>query len=136
MEANWTRNHEVAGSTPAFAQWIKDRPHCSELWYRLHIWLRSGVAVAMAVAGRCSSDSSPSLGTSICHRFGPKKQKKKKKKEKKKKKKKEKEKEEKEKEKEKKKERRRRRRREGEEEGDEEEEDGDEEEEDGDEEAE
>ena len=37
------------------------------------------VAVAVAVAGSCSSDSTPSLGTSICHRCGPKKTKKKKK---------------------------------------------------------
>ena len=35
------------------------------------MWLESGVAVA--VAGSCSTDSTPSLGTSICHGFGPKK---------------------------------------------------------------
>ena len=34
--------------------------------------LRSGVAVAMMEASSCSSDSTPSLGTSICHRCGPK----------------------------------------------------------------
>ena len=44
------------------------------------MWLGSGVAVAMAVAGSYSSDSSPNLGTSICCIYGPKKQKKKKKK--------------------------------------------------------
>uniref|UniRef100_A0A8D0SIM2 Lipid-binding serum glycoprotein C-terminal domain-containing protein n=1 Tax=Sus scrofa TaxID=9823 RepID=A0A8D0SIM2_PIG len=43
-------------------------------------WLRSGVAVALVYAGSCSSDSTPSLGTSICHECGPKKTKKKKKK--------------------------------------------------------
>ena len=34
------------------------------------------VAVALAVAGRCSSDLTLSLGTSICHRDSPKKTKK------------------------------------------------------------
>ena len=38
----------------------------------------SGVAVAVAVAGSCSSDWTPSLGTSICYGCGPKKKKKKK----------------------------------------------------------
>ena len=49
--------------------------HCHELWYRLYIWLGSLVAVAVAQAGSYSSDSTPSLGTSICHMCGPKKQK-------------------------------------------------------------
>ena len=38
--------------------------------------LGSGVAVAVAEAGSYRSDSSPSLGTSICLRCGPKKNKK------------------------------------------------------------
>ena len=37
--------------------------------------LRSGVAVAVAQAGRYSSNSTPSLGTSICCGCGPKKKK-------------------------------------------------------------
>ena len=46
--------------------------------------LGSGVAVAVVWAGSYSSDSAPSLGTSICHGCDPKKTKdKKKKKEKK-----------------------------------------------------
>ena len=49
---NLTRNHEVAGSIPDLAQWV--------VGY--------------------SSDSTPSLGTSICCRCGPRKGKKKKKK--------------------------------------------------------
>ena len=46
---------------------------CCELWCRSQLWLRSHVAVA----GSCSSDSNPSLGTSICRRCGHKKKKKK-----------------------------------------------------------
>ena len=53
--------------------------HCRELWCRLQMWLGSGVAVAMVWAGSCSSDSTPSLGTSICHWCSPKKKGKKKK---------------------------------------------------------
>ena len=37
---------------------------CRELWCRSQMRLRSGVAVAVAEAGSCSSDSTPSLGTS------------------------------------------------------------------------
>ena len=43
--------------------------HCHELWSSLQAWLR--YCVAVAVAGSYSSDSTPSLGTSICHRSGP-----------------------------------------------------------------
>ena len=57
-------------------QWVKIWC-CCELWYRPQMWLGSGVAVDVAVAvvqaGNCSSDSTPSLGTSICHRYGPEK---------------------------------------------------------------
>ena len=45
--------------------------------------LGSHVAVALAYAGSYSSDSTPSLGTSICCGFGPRKDKDKKKKKKK-----------------------------------------------------
>ena len=51
-EANLTRNREVAGSIPGLAQWIKDLC-CHELWCKSQ--LRSGVAVAVAWAGSCSS---------------------------------------------------------------------------------
>ena len=40
---------------------------------------RIRVAVAVAEAGSCSSYSTPSLGTSLCQGYGPKKEKKKKK---------------------------------------------------------
>ena len=41
--------------------------------------LGSGIAVAVAKAGSCICDLTPSLGTSICNKCGPKKKKKKKK---------------------------------------------------------
>ena len=53
--------------------------HCSELCCRLQTWLGSCVPVAVAQASSCSSDQSPSLGTSTCHRCSSKKKKKKKK---------------------------------------------------------
>ena len=46
---------------------------CHELRCRLQTWFRSYVAVAIAQASSYSSDLTPSLGTSICHRCGPKK---------------------------------------------------------------
>ena len=54
--------------------------HCCELWCRSQMWPGSYMAVAVAVAGGYSSDLNPSLETSICHGYGPKKTKKKKKK--------------------------------------------------------
>ena len=44
--------------------------YCHELWYRSQIWLRTHVAVA--AAGSCSSDLTPSLGTSLCRGHHPK----------------------------------------------------------------
>ena len=49
---------------------------CRELWYKSQTWLRFHVAMAVVQACSCSADSAPSLGTSICHRCGPKKKKK------------------------------------------------------------
>ena len=43
---------------------------CHELWCRSQTQLRSHVAVVWVYS--CSSDSTPSLGTSICHWCGPK----------------------------------------------------------------
>ena len=51
--------------------------HCQELVAQITEQLGSGVAVAVGQAGSCSSDSTSSLETSICHRCGPKKQNKK-----------------------------------------------------------
>ena len=53
---------------------------CRELWCRLQTGLGSHVVVAQAGSG--SSDLNSSLGTSTCHKEGPKKQKRKKKKKK------------------------------------------------------
>ena len=52
---------------------------CRELWCRSKMWLRSRTAVAMVQARSWSSDSTSSLGTSICCGCSPKKQKQKKK---------------------------------------------------------
>ena len=49
--------------------------HCHKLWYGLQAQL--GSHVAAAVAGSCSSYSTPNLGTSMCHKCSPKKKKKK-----------------------------------------------------------
>ena len=43
-----------------------------ELWWRSQTRLRSCAAAAVVEAGNYSSDSTPSLGTSMCHRCGPK----------------------------------------------------------------
>ena len=48
---------------------------CCELWRRSQTKLGACIAVAVVWAGRCSPDSTPSLGTSICCECGPKKQK-------------------------------------------------------------
>ena len=52
---------------------------CPELRCRSHtsqIWLGSGVVMAGAVPGSCSSNSTLSLGTSVCQGCSPKKTKK------------------------------------------------------------
>ena len=67
--------HEDVGLISGLKSWSG-----RELWCRLQTWLGSRVAVALVKAGTYSSDSTPSLGTSICHRCGPKKQTKKKRK--------------------------------------------------------
>ena len=50
--------------------------HCHELCCRSQTWLISCVSVGVVWAGGYSSDSTPSLGTSIYHGCGPKKTKK------------------------------------------------------------
>ena len=46
---------------------------CLKLQRGSQMRLGSCVAVAVVQAGSCSSDSTPSLGTSICHQCGPRK---------------------------------------------------------------
>ena len=50
--------------------------HRRELWHRLQMWLESHISMAVVQAGNCSSDSTSSLGTSICYTYSPKKMKK------------------------------------------------------------
>ena len=54
--------------------WRRHELHC-----RWQTWLGSGIDVAVVQAGSSSSNSTPSLGTSMCHSCGPEKPKKKKK---------------------------------------------------------
>ena len=74
---NPTRNHGVAVQSLALLSGLGIR-RCRKLWCRLQTWLGSRVAVALPQTGGYSSDSTPSLGTSICHGCGPIKGKKKK----------------------------------------------------------
>ena len=88
------RNYEFLG-VPVVAQWLTNLrsmrvrvrslalfsglriQSCHELWYRSQTQLGSCIAVAVAQAGSYSSNSTPSLGSSICWGYGRKKKKKK-----------------------------------------------------------
>ena len=70
---NLTSIHDDTGLIPALLSGLRIR-RCHELWYSLQTRSRSGVAVVQADI--CSSNSTPSLGISICHRSSPKRPKK------------------------------------------------------------
>ena len=61
-----------AGWIPGPTQWVKDLV-LLQVVAQVVALLKSGVAVALAYAGSCSSNSTPSLGTSIQDRCSPKK---------------------------------------------------------------
>ena len=63
--------HEVVVQSLAPLSGLRIR-RCHKLLCRCQTWLGSGVAVAVVWAGSCSSDCTPSLGTSICRRCSPK----------------------------------------------------------------
>ena len=67
----------LSGNAPTSIHWdaasipgLRIR-HCPELWYRSQTRFGSCVAVAVAYADSCSFNSTPSLGTSICHGYSP-----------------------------------------------------------------
>ena len=85
-------NNGIIHGFPVMAQWKRIWPgsmrtqvwslasfsglrlwHCWELLSRLQTWLGSGIVVAVAQAGSYSSNSTPSLETSLCRGCGPKK---------------------------------------------------------------
>ena len=62
---NPTSIHKDAVSIPVLAQWVTDLALLQAAAQQMQ--LGSGVAVAMVQAGSCSSNSTPSPGTSTCH---------------------------------------------------------------------
>ena len=77
---NPTRIHEDMGSIPGLSWWVGD---LALLWAVVYVtdadWILNCCGCGCGTGQWCSSDSIPSLGTSICHRCSHKKKKKKKK---------------------------------------------------------
>ena len=70
--AHWVKNltsiHQDEGSIPGLTKWVKD-PKLLQTAEVVQIWCCRGCGVGLS----CSSNSAPSLGTSICHRCSTKK---------------------------------------------------------------
>ena len=75
----WLVSMRMWVPSPALLSGLRILCRC-ELWWTLQTWLGSCLLVAGGQASRCSSEFTPSLGTSICLGCSPKKPKKKKKK--------------------------------------------------------
>ena len=71
---NLTSIHKDLVLIPGLTQCVKNLA-LPQAAAQSQIWPGSGIAEAVVQASRCSSDSTPSLGTSMCHRCGPKKKK-------------------------------------------------------------
>ena len=69
---NWLVSIRIWVQSLAFLNGLRIQP-CCELWCRSQTQFGFLIAVAVAKAGSCSSDLIPSLGTSICCGYGPKK---------------------------------------------------------------
>ena len=52
------------GLIPGLVQWVKDQEF-PELWCRLQMWLRCGIAVAVVQVGSCRSNATSNPGTFI-----------------------------------------------------------------------
>ena len=72
---NPTSIHGDVDLIPGLAQWVKGIQYCHKMQGRSQMRLRSSIAVVTVETGSCSSDSTPSLGTSVCCGCGCKKQK-------------------------------------------------------------
>ena len=64
--------HEDVSLISGLTQWVKIW-HCCDLWCSSQMLLGSRIAVAMVQAGSYSSNWTPSLETSLCHTYTPKK---------------------------------------------------------------
>ena len=71
--SNQTCIHKDDSSIPGLNKWVKD-PAFPGAVVQVTDRVRCRVAVAVVQADSCSSDLTPRLGISICHRCGPKKQ--------------------------------------------------------------